>query len=201
MRPLKTVAHQALVLYEPSKVQFADYLRPCFRYAGFPILQDDEARLLAKEQGEAIPPGYLALIEVARQVNRWWSQGKVAVICDRPSELYRNDEGLLHNANGPALVYRNGWQVHAVDGKWIEPPRIANSQPSWRDPARLLERYHAGDRISVWNDLRVLEINKYEAEAQAVAYATMERARQNVIPSSSASSNSTSSSPTSRTRG
>jgi hypothetical protein len=197
---------------------------------------------MAKELGETVSAGYLALIEVARQVNLWWFVGKVAVVCDRPSELHRNEEGRLHSANGPAMVYRNGWQVHAVNGEWVDPvavlppdqitfdliekhkpfkkllverygkeryraeeaerrrakpaPVLAARLPE--DPKERLDflrgraagqlpfydRYHAGDRIGVWNDLRALaervRSEEHAADALAVAYNTMDRANHNV---------------------
>lgn len=158
-------------------------------YSEFDLLRTSFGQLarldfMAKETGEAIPAGYLALIEVGRQVNLWWAAGKVAVICDRPSELHRNNDGRLHNAEGPAMVYRNGWKVHAVNGEWIVPS--APAPPRRREiKPRLLERYQAGDRIGVWNDLRALDelvrTKEYEADALAVARATMERARHNVL--------------------
>jgi len=157
--------------------------RPEFDLLGTSFGQLARLDFLASEQGEAIHPGYLALVDVARQVNLWWFSGKVAVICDRPSEIHRDEEARLHNANGPAMVYRDGWEVHAKNGNWIEPPRTVKPSPapSGIDPARLLERYNAGDRIGVWNDLRSIDITNCEAEALAVANATMERARQNVV--------------------
>jgi hypothetical protein len=39
------------------------------------------------------------------------------VVCtNRPSELHRDDRNRLHNANGPALLYRDGWSIHAWHG-------------------------------------------------------------------------------------
>jgi hypothetical protein len=40
----------------------------------------------------------------------------VAAIADRPCTLLRNSRGALHCESGPALAYRDGWQLWRIDG-------------------------------------------------------------------------------------
>ena len=71
------------------------------------------------------------------------------MLCDRPERLTRNAAGQLHNADGPALVYRNGWCMYALDGVRVDPvavlPReqitfeLIESQPRYKK--MLVERY------------------------------------------------------------
>jgi len=79
---------------------------------------------LAKECGESFPAGYMTLLDVARQVNLWWALDKVAVLCEQPTDLLRNQAGQLHNSEGPAMVYQNGWRVYSVNGEMVDPVAV-----------------------------------------------------------------------------
>lgn len=48
-----------------------------------------------------------------------------AFVSDRPEQICKDDDGLLHNEEGPALRFRDGYSVHCwhgrnVPSKWIE---------------------------------------------------------------------------------
>ena len=47
-------------------------------------------------------------------------------MCDRPSELHRDDQGRLHRGDGPALSYPDGFALHAWRGMPI-PPDFADT--------------------------------------------------------------------------
>ncbi len=188
-------------------IRFTD---PEFTLSGVSFGQLARLEFLLKECGESFPDGYLAFLDVAKQVGLWWALERVAVVCDRPAELLRDASGRLHNANGPALVYRNGWKVFAVNGL-ISEPVLKAQQPRRRikeapilraflpdDPKErfemlresaggglpFYERYVAGERTEVWNELvemgEQIPSIEHAADALAVAYATMDRAARNI---------------------
>jgi hypothetical protein len=64
------------------------------------------------------------LIQLAK-VSSWvWVEKDVAIICDRPSVIKRDDNNLLHAEDCAAILYRDGFAVYAWHGqqvpkKWI----------------------------------------------------------------------------------
>jgi hypothetical protein len=96
----------------------------------FSMMADDEARI----GNRAAPPFLAATFDVARSAGLWWPFENVVVFTERPTELHFNHEQLLHNAEGPAIVYRDGVRVYAWNGKavperWITEPEKA-AQPA-----------------------------------------------------------------------
>ena len=67
------------------------------------------------------------LVKVAQSAGWWWAFDQAAVISERATVLHRDDEGRLHNAEGPAMMFPDGFGVYAVHGvridkEWIENP-------------------------------------------------------------------------------
>jgi hypothetical protein len=89
----------------------------------FSTMADDEHRV-----GDRVAPAIMAAAwDVARSSGMWWPFEHVAVMSERPAEIHVNDKYLLHRADGPAVVYRDGWNVYAWNGKavperWIMQP-------------------------------------------------------------------------------
>ena len=89
----------------------------------FSTMADDEHRV-----GDREPPALLAAAwDVARSSGLWWPFEGVAIMSDRPAELHVNQKYLLHRPDGPAVVYRDGWNAYAWNGKavpekWIMQP-------------------------------------------------------------------------------
>ncbi|MEU0519499.1 DUF6745 domain-containing protein [Streptosporangium sp. NPDC006007] len=61
-------------------------------------------------------PEVEGLVQVARSAGWWWPFERVAVVCERPSELHLDDLSRLHRADGPALLFPDGFAVHAWGG-------------------------------------------------------------------------------------
>ncbi len=65
----------------------------------------------------------IPLMNVAQNCGWWWPMDEAVVISDRPESIHRDDRGRLHNPDGAAIMYRDGWGVYAVHGvripKWI----------------------------------------------------------------------------------
>ncbi|WP_328644787.1 hypothetical protein OHS58_30345 [Amycolatopsis sp. NBC_00348] len=64
---------------------------------------------------------------LARSCGWWWPRENVCVVADRPlvvrTEQLPSDygEARLHNGNGPALAFPDGWTVHAWHGTRVPP--------------------------------------------------------------------------------
>ena len=65
--------------------------------------------------GVSIPAidAYADLVESAGYV---WLNQDFAIVSERPTELHRNDRGQLHRADGPALLYPDGWALWMING-------------------------------------------------------------------------------------
>ena len=57
-----------------------------------------------------------ALAAVAEQVHWWWPFENVAILCERPTEFHLDERGRLHNGDGPAVVYKDGFVMHRWRG-------------------------------------------------------------------------------------
>lgn len=63
--------------------------------------------------------------EIALSAGWWEPYENTVIICERPELLRLNDTGQLHCEDGPALLCRDGFPVHAWNGtrvpsEWIE---------------------------------------------------------------------------------
>ncbi|MFE6821759.1 DUF6745 domain-containing protein [Streptomyces sp. NPDC057690] len=56
------------------------------------------------------------LAAVSRHAGWWWPFARVAVVCERPVALHRDEAGRLDHADGPALAYPDGFALHAWRG-------------------------------------------------------------------------------------
>ncbi|MEU6066773.1 DUF6745 domain-containing protein [Streptomyces sp. NPDC047082] len=54
--------------------------------------------------------------EVCRSAGWWWPFAKVAVVCERPVALHRDEAGRLDHGDGPALAYPDGFALYAWRG-------------------------------------------------------------------------------------
>ncbi|MFP3989635.1 hypothetical protein U9R90_19595 [Streptomyces sp. E11-3] len=63
-------------------------------------------------------PGSLldGLAAVARTTGWWWPYEREAILCERPTELHRDETGRLDHADGPALAFSDGFALYAWRG-------------------------------------------------------------------------------------
>ncbi len=74
-----------------------------------------------------------------------------AVICDRPEKISLNDNGEVHCEDGPAIRYRDGFEIYAIDGHIVSklivmtPEKITTDmiqQEGYAEVSRIMiERY------------------------------------------------------------
>ncbi|NJP48031.1 DUF6745 domain-containing protein [Actinacidiphila epipremni] len=84
--------------------------------------QQDAAWLSAFDAGPGSPLEGIAA--VARAAGWWWPYERLAVLCDRPAELHRDEAGRLDRSDGPALAFRDGfalcsWRGMPVPGEFL----------------------------------------------------------------------------------
>ncbi|MEV4312700.1 DUF6745 domain-containing protein [Actinocrispum sp. NPDC049592] len=78
----------------------------------------------------AVPCGRVAgITRVAKSAGMWWPRRDAVVLCERPSALYRDDQYRLHRADGPALVYPDGWCVYVWHGTRVPASLILDGWP------------------------------------------------------------------------
>ncbi|WP_448321072.1 DUF6745 domain-containing protein [Streptomyces sp. CO7] len=75
--------------------------------------QHDAAWLSAFDTDRAPLDGVAA---VAGAAGWWWPYENAAVICERPVELHRDENGRLDSGDGPALAYPDGFALYAWRG-------------------------------------------------------------------------------------
>ncbi|MFE3542654.1 DUF6745 domain-containing protein [Nocardia sp. NPDC059177] len=76
--------------------------------------QHDAAWLSAFDTTPGSPLDGIAA--VAAEAGWWWPYEKIAVVSERPLELHRDEAGRLDRGDGPALVYADGFALHAWRG-------------------------------------------------------------------------------------
>ncbi|MFF5920526.1 DUF6745 domain-containing protein [Streptomyces flavochromogenes] len=59
------------------------------------------------------------LAAAAEHAGWWWPYENVAVICERPVELHRDEAGRLDRGDGPALAFADGFAVYAWRGMTV----------------------------------------------------------------------------------
>jgi hypothetical protein len=71
------------------------------------------------------------LADVSRACGWWWPHPLVCVVADRPAQLHAQwdaaGELRPHRADGPAIVWRDGWELHAWRGTPV-PPAVAHAR-------------------------------------------------------------------------
>lgn len=90
-------------------------------------------------------------LEVARSAGPWWAVRGLAVVSERPELVAVDDHGRLHSPDGPAIRYRDGFSVWAIDGvavpAWVvtSPERIdvelIDDEPNTEVRRVMIERF------------------------------------------------------------
>ncbi|MEV0041553.1 DUF6745 domain-containing protein, partial [Streptomyces sp. NPDC050804] len=78
------------------------------------VLGQHDAAWLAAFDGRS--ERLAGLAEVALHAGWWWPYERAVVICERPSELHRDEAGRLDRGDGPALAYPDGFALYAWRG-------------------------------------------------------------------------------------
>ncbi len=103
-----------------------------------------------------------AFTEVCAHVGNFWIYPDIVICCDRPQILHRDPEGRAHATDGPAIVYRDGFEVYASRGTHI-PTRI-HSRPAEITVAEIEQEASPEVRRVM---LAKMGIDRYLAQSQA----------------------------------
>ena len=80
------------------------------------------------------------LTEVAQSAGWWWPFKGAVILTERPTALHRDAENRLHNEDGPALSYPDGWSIWAWHGVRV---------PQWAIEAPTAELIHAEGNVEI----------------------------------------------------
>ncbi|WP_086729692.1 DUF6745 domain-containing protein [Streptomyces carpinensis] len=78
------------------------------------VLGQHDAPWLAAFAPQGAPLDGLA--RVCRNAGWWWAFERIAVVCERPVALHRDEAGRLDRGDGPALAFPDGFALHAWRG-------------------------------------------------------------------------------------
>jgi hypothetical protein len=78
------------------------------------VLGQHDAPWLAAFPTDRAPLDGLA--QVCRSAGWWWPFERVAVVCERPVALHRDEAGRLDRGDGPALAFPDGFALYAWRG-------------------------------------------------------------------------------------
>ena len=90
-----------------------------FSFAGFGNLDADLPFYDISGAAGFRVPEIMPFFHLARFGHYWWPFDDVCLLVDRPERLSVDHEGLLHNAIGCALRYRDGWETFAWHGTFV----------------------------------------------------------------------------------
>jgi len=76
-------------------------------------------------------------IALARTASWWWPLHSVAIATERPEQIITDDRGRLHNPDGPAVTYRDGFSIYAWRNTPVPADLIENG---WDVPRIIAER-------------------------------------------------------------
>jgi hypothetical protein len=57
------------------------------------------------------------LREISASCMWWYPRDRAIIACERPALIERDAQGRLHNRSGPAVLFRDGLELHALNGR------------------------------------------------------------------------------------
>ncbi|RVU38425.1 hypothetical protein EOI86_03830 [Hwanghaeella grinnelliae] len=107
--------------------------------------------------------------QIASSAGWWLPHEHLCWISERPRFVAQDEDGVLHNASGPAINFRDGWLLHAWRGTlvpqaWIEGPATLTAKTALTHPN--VEQRRAACEILGWEpvlgrlDARVIQADE-----------------------------------------
>lgn len=101
----------------------------------------------------------------SEEMSLWWPMEGICVVSERPEFLNTDDAGRLHNPDGPAIRYRDGWSVYAINGvrmpeKYFTEPvtvDVIDQEENAEISRKLIERYGLQKYIEDSNAEKIAE--------------------------------------------
>jgi len=97
------------------KLEFYDICRSNWWMASY-AFYDFTIRELYPDKTEEYNE-FLTFLQKAKEFHMIWTFDKMAVISDFPSEIHLTENYKMHNLFDGALVYRDGFKIHSLDGQ------------------------------------------------------------------------------------
>lgn len=70
--------------------------------------------------------GFKLLEDVSESCGWWWPMEGACVVCERPKICKVDDSGQIHNEEGPAWEYRDGFKAYAIHGTVVPEKVVMN---------------------------------------------------------------------------
>jgi len=108
--------------------------------------------------------------DISQQCEWWWPFEGLCIVSQRPTNICWDSEGRLHNLQGPAVEYADGYALYSIEGvsvpeEWIKNPEklSAHEALNWTDTE---QRAIACNHVVGWNrildELEAVTIDKDE---------------------------------------
>jgi hypothetical protein len=96
------------------------------------------------------------LHQISTECEWWFPYEDVVVVSQRPTEVHLNENSVLHNQTGPAVLYADGFSIYSWNGvsvpeEWIENPESLDAHTilTWENT----EQRRVGCEIIGWNKI------------------------------------------------
>lgn len=115
-------------------------------------------QFFVSEVGVELSPSPTPLFTLSKEVGWWWPLDRAAVITRKPTEIHVRDNR-LHNPDGAAILYRDGFAVYAINGVRFTGDEIkyVTSKASEIDPQKVLGIRNVEQRSEI---IRKIGINR-----------------------------------------
>src|SRR3990167_539743 len=78
----------------------------------------------------------------------WWPHPEFIVVSNRPAVIRRNAQGQLHRDGGPAIQFRDGWSLYALNGVQM-PKEVVETSAEMLNPRLVVEEKNADRRREI----------------------------------------------------
>jgi hypothetical protein len=130
------------------------------------LIQSATREFERETTGREIPAEWVAASDLARATDGWLLLGGAALLLERPVEIHDNPRYRPHRADGPALVFADGFMAWARDGLAL--PREAIESPAALS-VDFIRAASRGDALRLAALVGLYGAERYEMEAGATA--------------------------------
>jgi hypothetical protein len=102
-------------------------------------------------------------LELVRSSGPWWARPNVAIMSERPSRMSFDRAGRVHSGSGPAIAYRDGFEVWAWHG--VAVPDVVIRAPQYLSPVHVDTAWNAETRRVILE--RYGGVERYLAEGRS----------------------------------
>jgi hypothetical protein len=110
-------------------------------YWGSPAYVSYFTEVCNLDLGEDMQRRATAYENTTRSACWWWPHAKFIVVSDRPMAIHRDKRGRLHNTNGLAIQWRDGWGLARISG--VAVPTELVTKADWLTPDKIEKEQNA----------------------------------------------------------